>query len=197
MGDPFFELIIKEHQDMVFVFLLALVRDRDQAEDLTQETFLQGYEQIRNGAEVESLPAWLRGIARNLAAKTFREKDRQPIVVPDVDAVEGAISLFDSFELGDTWTERVNALRECRQKLPGHQQGALKLRYEEGLSTAEIAQKNGWVGSTVYQILWAARAALRKCIEKRLQIGAQTETFRADDGKEAPKALWQIQPSRT
>lgn len=168
MEDRVFGLIVNEYKDMIHVYVWSLVRDQVAAEDLTQDTFVAAYEAIGKGTEVRSLPAWLRGIARNLAAKAIMRKQRERALMPDAIAVERVVECFDRAELGDTWAERLHALRECRQRLPGHQKRAVNMRYDEGLRVPAIVEKTGWMTATVYQVLWAARKFLKDCVKRRL-----------------------------
>jgi RNA polymerase sigma-70 factor (ECF subfamily) len=168
VSNRFFELIVNEHKDMLFVYLVAVVRDETMAEDLVQETFLAAYESVTRGEEVASVPAWLRGIGRNLAMKALARRKRERTILPDAAAVEDAMRPFDELSLGDLWPERLIALRECREKLPEHQKQAVALHYDGDLCAADIEARTGWVRATVYQVLWAARKALRDCIERRL-----------------------------
>ena len=175
MESRVFELIVNEHKDMLYVYLLALVRDQALAEDITQETFLAAYEALTmRGTEVHSVPGWLRGIGRNLAAEALEKKKREPALMPDASAVEGIMEPFDEFALGDLWRERLEALRECRERLPDHQKRAVEFHYGEDLRAPAIAEKTGWVVATVYQILWEARESLRNCIERVLAQEGQT-----------------------
>ena len=168
MRDRAFELIVNEHRQMLFVYLFSLVRDRALAEDLTQESFLAAYENLSTGTRVRSVPAWLRGIARRMAAGAFKEKSRL-LLLPEAAAAEDVISPFDDLRLGDLWEDRIRALKACRDRLPAHQRRAVELHYDRGLDAKSIAEHTGWVRSTVYQLLWGARTFLRECIGRQVE----------------------------
>lgn len=174
MEDRAFELIVKEYKQMVYVYVVAMVRDPSLAEDIAQETFLAAYAELQKDKEIRSLPAWLRGIARNVAAKVVaRRRREQPAVVAHPEAIERVIAPFDRFELGDLWEDRLQALRRCRDSLPDHQQRALRLHYEKNLTVPAITRQTGWLPATVYQLLWSARKFLRECIGRRISHGVQ------------------------
>jgi len=73
--------LVSRHHPRVFAFLLALTRHREDAEDLTQETFLRAWEHIgKFDADLPMLP-WLLTIARRQSIAALRK--RRPLPEPD------------------------------------------------------------------------------------------------------------------
>ncbi|MDF1845225.1 MAG: sigma factor, partial [Rubripirellula sp.] len=72
--DKFFELIAGEHRANVFGLLYSLLRDRDLAEDLTQETFVVLFNKIGEIDVSQPILPWLLTTARNLAANAQRRR---------------------------------------------------------------------------------------------------------------------------
>jgi len=153
----FEELFIK-HRDMVFNVVWSISGDREQAEDITQETFVKaylGFSGFRGGSKFST---WLYRIAVNQALRTKstgmrRARAEQPLddrVLPfDGPEPEEALRLSE--------TER--SVRRAICELPPAQRAAITLRYLEGLDLAEVAQI---VGSPIGTVKSRIHHALKR-----------------------------------
>ena len=68
-----FERLVRRHRSEIFRTVFRLARNREDAEDLTQITFLNAYTAMQRGAEPEAPRAWLYAIARNAGSRRFRQ----------------------------------------------------------------------------------------------------------------------------
>jgi RNA polymerase sigma-70 factor, ECF subfamily len=161
---PTIEQIVRAHQRDVWRFLIALGCEPAEAEDLTQEAFIQA---LRGSFEYRSEPetaAWLRKAAKNLFITTVRRRKRAP-VVRNLDEVD--------VEWGQ-WTgqlapdRRVEFLRQCLETLADRARMALELRYGESLGREQMAVKLDMKEAGVKTLLERARAALRECVRARI-----------------------------
>jgi DNA-directed RNA polymerase specialized sigma24 family protein len=75
--------LMNKHEQPIYNFLLALLRDADAALDCAQDTFFRAYENLRKGKPVQA--QWLYTVARNRAMDEFRRRQR---VQPDLDRLE-------------------------------------------------------------------------------------------------------------
>ena len=138
----------------VFSFLMGLCRDRQLAEDLTQETFLRIHRArglFRAGSPV--LP-WAYTIARRLFLDQVRARRAEKIVSPDAPGDDGGEARDGVAETAATAPsaeelfadrELSAALETALQRLPEAQASAFRLLKGEGLSVAEVA---GILGTT-------------------------------------------------
>jgi RNA polymerase sigma-70 factor (ECF subfamily) len=75
MGDrPAFERLVRRHQDRAFRFILRMIGSRDEAMDLTQETFLKAYRALPDWRSEARFSTWLFQIARNTALDALRRR---------------------------------------------------------------------------------------------------------------------------
>ena len=143
-----FRLLVERHQDRIFGYLVGMVRDREVASDLFQETFLRAIAamQKRRGSYEKQgrWLGWVMRIARNAALDHLRSRKKWQ----DVDSGdEEGTSFFerlpdegpDATILLDT-AERVAELREAIEKLPPEQREVVLLRHESELTFREIAE---------------------------------------------------------
>ncbi len=77
LGDELaFKALVKEHQSRVYHHAMQILRNREEAEDVCQETFIQVYESIKSFKGQSSLSTWIIRIAINKALEKLRkEKD--------------------------------------------------------------------------------------------------------------------------
>lgn len=75
--DEAFGLIFERHHRFVYKFIYAMLGEPTAAEELTQETFLAAYKNIRSLRGDATLQTWLGGIAKNLIYKSFRASRRE------------------------------------------------------------------------------------------------------------------------
>src|SRR5207247_9911773 len=69
-----FERLVRRHRSEIFRAVFRLARNREDAEDLTQITFLNAYAAMQRGAEPEAPRAWLYAIARNAGSRRLRRR---------------------------------------------------------------------------------------------------------------------------
>ena len=72
-----FRALVKEHQSRVFHHAMQILRNREEAEDVCQETFIQVYESIKSFKGQSSLSTWIIRIAINKALEKLRKEKRR------------------------------------------------------------------------------------------------------------------------
>lgn len=166
-----FDRLYRTSHDRVLRTILGIVGDPPAAEDCVQEAFvraLRAWPRWRPDAPAE---AWLHRIAINVAI-SHRRRERLRSV--------GEIVLHlgrpapATVEGGAAWsTELLTALR----RLPPHQGAVIVLRFSHGYSNREIAVAFGVPESTVASRLAAAKAGLRKELERGSQNPERAESL--------------------
>jgi RNA polymerase sigma-70 factor (ECF subfamily) len=155
--DVSFERLYETHRPAVYGLLLRDLRDPEEAEDVTQVTFLNAYRALRRGDEPESPRAWLLTIARNACRRRFRAlAARAQEVELDPELVGPSLD-YD----GPSAAEIRAALRRLK---PSHR-AVIFLREFWGFSYEEIAEKLGVSHSAVETLLFRARRRLREELE--------------------------------
>lgn len=162
-----FDILAAEYRPMVRTYLQALVRDPHLADDLTQETFLAAYKAIDRFESGCDFGAWLRGIARNKMKHHHRAAARRPLLADSriIEGMEEVFQLFDS-SAGHSgpWSERLQRIHSCMDKLTRTLRVVMEEVYTKGLSVKETAQKLNISRDAVMQRLSRARTQVRKCV---------------------------------
>jgi RNA polymerase sigma-70 factor (ECF subfamily) len=79
----------------VFHYAYSLVRDRAEAEDITQEAFVILFQDAKAGRRAEHLGAWMRGVTRHLAYRFYRESRADPRVSLDAMNEQASGIMYD------------------------------------------------------------------------------------------------------
>jgi RNA polymerase sigma-70 factor, ECF subfamily len=144
------------YRSPVYDYCLRLLRDRPQAEDAVQETFLRVHDGLDTLSDPAAFRVWLFRIARNLIFNSHRhgEKGHYPVddETPDDVDLEGEL-------IAD---EEKRSIRSVIDALRPSYREILVLREYEGLSYAEIASIVGVSEDTVKVRLYRARKALSR-----------------------------------
>ncbi len=165
MKDKAFELIFRDYHRMVTAYLCTLVGNEEEALDLTQEVFLVAYRRMKEVDPGQSIGAWLRATAWNLASNALRKTRRHRLSMLQGPEIERTFAALDGVLMDRRWDERLEALDRCLERLPDAQRRSVDLFYRAGESARAIARKLGVLEATVFQFMWQARRNLRRCIE--------------------------------
>jgi RNA polymerase sigma-70 factor (ECF subfamily) len=141
--DRAFEALYRDHLRDVYSYAYYRVGNHHDAEDITEQTFLQAYrhfERARRESAGRPLRPWLIRIAHNLAANLHRDRSRRP--VSNIEAVEPPAHPHDTERVVEG-REELRAVMENLQTLPDDRREALIMRFSLGMSNREIARALG------------------------------------------------------
>lgn len=148
-----FAEIVKIYLKAIYNFLYRLAGDRDAAEDMTQETFVKAWKNLKKFDQKRSFKTWLFTIAKNTAFDWLKKKKEIPFSnFTDEEGENWLENVADENILPDEILERKNIaeeLDEILQKLPPHYRVILLLRYKEEFSLHEIAEILGEPYNTI------------------------------------------------
>jgi RNA polymerase sigma-70 factor (ECF subfamily) len=148
--------LFSEHGRLVFALCNVLLRDREDAEDATQQCFLSAQKSMLAGAVPADAAAWLAAIARNECLSRLRRRRPATVALRDDDLLtEGDVA-----DLVDRRTE-IAALSEAIAGLPPAQRQAVILRDFYGLSYREVSVALGVTGPAVESLLFKSRKRLQ------------------------------------
>ena len=127
---------------LAYSVILRIVRDREMAEDLVQETFLRVWTRAQAfDSERGGLGPWLLAVARNRAIDYIRSADgRMARSAFEIVEMENP-ALFSNLEKDVVTSDQARRIREALVKLDPNQRTVIELAYFEGLSQTEMAQK--------------------------------------------------------
>lgn len=160
-----FEQIVQRHERAVFYHLRRLMRQQEDAEDVTQETFLTAFRKLALYRRDLPLRPWLLRIATHLAYSRLRRK--RPMTT-SLDLKQETLQLPDPAAM--RLTERLDAagalgrLEQALEALPPELATLFSLRYREELSVESIAQVFNKKPGSIAVALHRLREKLRKIV---------------------------------
>jgi len=167
-----FEILLLRYKSKVYTYIFLIVRNRELAEDIFQDTFIKAIATIQQGHYVETgkFLAWINRIAHNLIIDHFRRVKNENTF--SADAVDYDITNHSSLSeksVEDTISNEqvLNDVVHLVNQLPPSQQKVIRMRYFEDLSFKEIAEEtnvsiNTALGRMRYALLNMRKIAAEK-----------------------------------
>jgi RNA polymerase sigma-70 factor (ECF subfamily) len=141
--DREFSDLYKAHLRDVYSYAYYRVGNHHDAEDLTEQTFLQAYrhfERAQEESDGRPLRPWLIRIAHNLAANLYRDRARKPQTPIDDTAVLSATHTTEDLVEG---RDELARILDGVKDLPDDRREALIMRFALGMDNREIARALG------------------------------------------------------
>lgn len=169
-----FDILLARHQQRVFAYILSVVKNRDTANDIFQDTFVKAITTIRQGRYTETgkFSAWLTRIAHNRVIDHFRfNKSENILSVDDTDA-----DLLNRRELAEIPAEEslftpdpTADILALVDDLPQNQQDVINMRIYRDMSFKEIADAtNVSINTALGRMRYALLNMRRKVAERDL-----------------------------
>ena len=164
--DREFSDLYRAHLRDVYSYAYYRIGNHHDAEDLTEQTFLQAYrhfERAQREAEGRPLRPWLIRIAHNLAANYYRDRSRKPQAMIEDASVLSAPHDTESLVEGREELERIiQGVRE----LPDDRREALIMRFALGMDNREIARALGRTDGATKVLLHRATRQLQEIVTR-------------------------------
>lgn len=164
-GRDVFEILVREHADMLAAYLRSLIWTPSAVDDLFQETMLVAWTSLQQYDRDRPFGPWLRGIARNLVCEHQR-RGKVRAWVDDLDVLNGLDERYDRLAIpGEIFRDRADRLLGCLARLPESMREAVELVYARGLLLRQIAQSVGASEESIKKRVQRARQLLARCLQ--------------------------------
>jgi RNA polymerase sigma-70 factor, ECF subfamily len=165
--DADFSELYRAHLKDVYSYAYYRVGNHHDAEDLTEQTFLQAYRHYERAvAESDGRPLrpWLIRIAHNLAANLYRDRSRKPQTpIEDSETLRTTHTTEDLVEGRDELARILEGVKE----LPDDRREALIMRFALGMDNREIARAMGRTDGATKVLLHRAIKQLEEIVATR------------------------------
>ena len=176
-----FDELLARNQQKLYNYILFVVRDPEQANDVFQETFVKVITKLQEGKYTDSgkFSFWLSRIAHNVIMDTYRQTKSEHIVEASEDNDLNKLRTQDLMEMNRE-NEYVNTqimkdVRHLMDTLPAPQREVVYMRYYQDLSFKEIAEATGVsintsLGRMRYALINMRRLAKQHEIQLNLEL---------------------------
>ena len=162
-----FRTLMDKYQRPVFSICLRMVRNRDEAEDLAQESFIKVFAMLERYNPSYAFSSWLFKITSNLCIDHLRKRKIETFAMDEpIDVEKGEIQRqYEAPDLDPEQelmkNEKMRRLSRAIDRLPPHYRIMLILRHQENLSYEEIAESLDIPLGTVKARIHRAREMLK------------------------------------
>ncbi len=172
-------VLVNRYLKKTYCYFLRQISNRDDAEDLSQNVFLNIIRNINNGKNINKFREYLFRSCRNLCLDYFRQKKagavcqtkEDNLIVHENDQISFRSWNPSSPTLTITTTEVENTIHHCIEKFSNKNVQAILLDYVYGYSLKEIAERNNCPESTAGSIWHRQKSKLIKCVVGVLTLG--------------------------
>ena len=166
-----FEILIRENTDMLLAYLRSAVRDEHAIDDLYQEIFLTAWKRLEDYDRQRPFGPWLRGIASRVVLAYYRKTARTDLPI-DGAALEWLDGRFEAIQsrTGDTFEEKLLALRECIAELPESYRTPVTLRYFKQQTIPQVAAALQLTRESLKKRFARGKTRLTDCLDRKLNI---------------------------
>ena len=168
--------LVNRHRRRIFDYIHMMVKDRDVADDIFQETLIRVLRFVNDGRYTENgkFKAWITRIAHNLIIDNFRQERSENTISND----EVEIDLFNNIKLCDGTIEDnivrhqvLSDVKKLVKHLPDNQREVLEMRYYQDLSFKEIADITGVsINTALGRMRYAILNMRRMADENRIEL---------------------------
>ena len=168
-------VLIERHRKRVYDYVYMMVKSRDVADDILQETFIKVIRVLNEGRYVETgkFLSWVLRIAHNQVIDHFRQNKQQN----QVSESDAGYDILNSKKISDSTVEDQivssqieSDVRKLIDYLPDEQREVVMMRYYSGLSFKEIAEQTDVSINTALGRMRYALINLRKMIQEKQLI---------------------------
>jgi RNA polymerase sigma-70 factor (ECF subfamily) len=166
-----FDILLNRHKSHIYSYIYFIVRNREMAEDIFQETFVKAIITIKQGRYTENgkFRAWINRIAHNLIIDNYRQEKNDQTISNDACGVD----LLNNSKLSDGTIEDhivkdqiLSDVKKLMNRLPENQREVLEMRYYQNMSFKEIAEITGVGINTALGRMRYAILNMRRLIEE-------------------------------
>ena len=162
MATAEFIQLLTSHQSRLYAYILSLVFDPHQADDVLQQTNAVLWQKESDFEIGSNFVAWSFRVAyfQVLAHRKTQHRDR---LLFDDDLIQSVAGVSEQSDA--TFVRRQKLLRDCLEKLHERQRDLVRRRYEIGASIAKVAEAVGKSVGAVTQSLFRVRTSLIDCVD--------------------------------
>jgi RNA polymerase sigma-70 factor (ECF subfamily) len=157
-----FDMVIRSASRNLFAIAYGILQNREEAEDVVQDTFVKAWKSRWRVRDVAKLPAWLSTIARHRARDLARKRRPEPLP-EDFESTETS-----GFQGAGQIADLDGEVRSAMAQLPELHRTAVTLRYFEELDYGTIEQTLGLSNGALRGILGRALSLMRKRLKPAL-----------------------------
>jgi RNA polymerase sigma-70 factor (ECF subfamily) len=164
-----FATLVDRYKDMVYTLALKILNNKEEAEEIAQDTFIKIYNALHKFKGESKFSTWVYKVTYNTCLDALKKKKKQNNVTYIEDFSEHQTKTLEGILDSIDETERNQAIQNCLEELQNDEAFLLTLYYFDGQSVDEIAKAINISTDNVKVKLFRTRKKLASILKKRLE----------------------------
>ena len=164
-----FSVLVDHYKDLVFTLAMRMVKNREEAEEVSQDTFIKVYKSLNKFKGDSKFSTWIYRVAYNTCLDRLKKIKREYHVVAIDEFTEHQVKTLDNALDQMEEKEHKQKIQECLQLLPSDDSFLLTLYYFEEQSLEEISKVVGLTANNVKVKLFRSRKKLTSILKGQLE----------------------------
>ena len=164
-----FAVLVDRYKDLVFTLALRMIKNREEAEEVSQDTFIKVFKNLNKFKGKSKFSTWIYRVAYNTCLDRIKKLKREFNVVTIDEFTENQVKPLDNALDQIINDERKQDIQKCLQLLPSDDSFLLTLFYFEELSLEEISKVVGLTANNVKVKLFRSRKKLTTILREQLE----------------------------
>ncbi len=164
-----FSVLVERYKDLVFTLALRMVKNREEAEEVSQDTFIKVFKSLSKFKGDSKFSTWIYRVAYNTCLDRLKKIKREYNVVAIDEYTEHQIKTLDNALDQMEAQEHKDKIQKCLQLLPSDDSFLLTLYYFEEQSLEEISKVVGLTANNVKVKLFRSRKKLTTILKEQLE----------------------------
>ncbi|WP_394357644.1 RNA polymerase sigma factor [Psychroserpens ponticola] len=164
-----FTILVDRYKDLVFTLALRMLKNREEAEEVAQDTFIKTYKSLHKFKGDSKFSTWIYRVAYNSCLDRIKKNKKHlnnveinEFTAHEVVTIDNAL---DKMEIN----ERKEAIQRCIETLPSEDSFLLTLYYFDDLSLDEISKIVGITANSIKVKLFRCRKKLATILKSHLE----------------------------
>lgn len=164
-----FAVLVDRYKDLVFTLALRMLKNREEAEEVSQDTFIKVYKSLHKFKGDSKFSTWIYKVAYNSCLDQIKKNKKHQNNVEINEFTHHKIKTLDNAFDALVDKERNQLIQDCLNLLPSEDNFLLTLYYFEEQSLDEIANVVGLTPNNVKVKLFRSRKKLASILSERLE----------------------------
>ncbi len=164
-----FAILVDRYKNMVFTLALKMAKNREEAEEISQDTFIKAYKNLNKFKGDSKFSTWLYKIGYRTSLDNLKKNKGKynidtidEVTINKIKATEGVLEEIER-------KERAEVINNCMLSLPEDERAILWMFYFEELSLKEIIEVTDFSEANVKVKLHRARKSLLNIVKKKIE----------------------------
>lgn len=164
-----FTILVDRYKDLVFTLALRMLKNREEAEEVAQDTFIKTYKSLEKFKGDSKFSTWIYRVAYNSCLDRIKKNKKYLNNVEINEFTEHEVVTIDNALDKMETKERKEAMRRCIDTLPTEESFLLTLYYFDDLSLDEISKIVGKTANSIKVKLFRSRKKLATILKSQLE----------------------------